>query len=277
MGMAPRSQTFWLFRRGNEPSQCQDACAADDSTGRYAVADGASEGCFSRLWATILVRDFVQNGSAPDQWYGSLAKAQAQWDADVQGRVLRRSAERGVRQGAFATFLGIVLGNSPWPPAAPQSTEERQEVTADSPLPHAEKGQRVMAAPYHWQAVAVGDTCLMHTRAGVLLRAFPLQSPLQFNNDPHLVGSRMSAENVHRRQTLWADGLGQRGDRLWAMTDALAQCCLTVQENGGNPWSELESLLAEPDAEAKFVARIEALRDSRQLKNDDVTLLAIKL
>ena len=265
--MAPRSHMFWLVRGGNDPAQCEDACAADDGAGRYAVADGASEGCFSRLWAAILVRAFVQNGGPrPDQWCGSLAAAQSQWDADARGRVLRPSAERGVRQGAFATFLGIVLENSPLP------------------LAGEEPGAR--AGCCRWQAVAVGDTCLMHTRAGVLLHAFPLQSPLQFGNQPHLVGSRMPADEVRQRQMFWADGLGQPGDRLWAMTDALAQWSLAAQENGDNPWSELEPLLARPTLPAAagwaggegglFAEWIQRLRDSRQLKNDDVTLLAIE-
>jgi hypothetical protein len=135
----------------------------------------------------------------------------------------------------------------------------------------------VREASGRWQAVAVGDTCLMHTRGRSLLRAFPLQCSLHFGNHPHLVGSRMPVEEVRQRQVLWADGLGRPGDRLWAMTDALAQYCLAVEENGANPWSELEVLLAQPDADQKFLAWIERLRDSRRLNNDDVTLLMIEL
>ncbi len=268
---------FGLVRKGNAPEQCEDACAADDGRGRYAVADGASEGCFSRLWAGILVRFFVHNGGArPDQWCDWLGAAQAQWDADVRGRVLRPSAERGVRQGAFTTFLGIVLDDSPLPTMLRTVPGEGPGVRAsDSPLSSAEA--QGVTALCRWQAVAVGDTCLMHTRDGALLRAFPLQTAVQFGNYPHLVGSRMPVEEVRQRQLLWADGLGRPGDRLWAMTDALAQCCLAAKENGGNPWSELEMLLAQPDAEQKVLAWIEGLRDTRQLNNDDVTLLMIEL
>jgi hypothetical protein len=237
---------FRLVRRGNDPAQCEDACAADDSTGRYALADGATEGCFSRLWAGMLVHDFVMTtavGAAG--WCESLAAVQARWDADVRGRVLRSSAERGARQGAFATFLGIVF---------------------DDP-----------ADPYRWQAVAVGDTCLVHTRGAALLRSFPLDRVVLFGNNPSLVGSRMPGEAVLQRQCLWTDGCGQPGDRLWAMTDALAQWCLAEHDGGGDPWSELESLRAAPDGDAYFAAWIEGLRDARRLKNDDVTLLAIEL
>jgi hypothetical protein len=244
--MALRSQTFWSVRRGNDPAQCEDAFAADDAAGRYALADGASEGCFSRLWAGMLVRHFVGSPAmAPDGWSDSLSVVQSQWDADVSGRPLRASAERGVRQGAFATFLGIVF---------------------DDP-----------AEPRRWQATAVGDTCLMHTRGGLLLRAFPLETVARFGNHPDLVGSRMSAEAVRRRQLLWVDGRGEPGDRLWAMTDALAHYCLAEQEDARPCWSELESLLLAPDAAGGFATWIERLRDARRLKNDDVTLLAIEI
>ncbi len=255
-GMAPRSQMFWLVRRGNDPAQCEDAWAADDSTGRYAVADGAAEGCFSRLWAGMLVQDFVRaSGPGIDRWHDSLLPVQQRWDADVHSRVLRPSAKRAAREGAFATFLGIVLENSPLPLG---------------------EGPGVRAS-CRWQAVAVGDTCLVHTRGQVLLRCFPLDHATQFDNYPHLVGSRMPVEAVHERQRLWADGRGEPGDRLWAMTDALAQWCLAEQEGGGNPWATLEALLPSPDGQRDFAAWIEGLRNARQLKNDDVTLLTIEL
>ena len=50
------SRTFWLPRRGNSPDEYEDAFAVDDASGRYAVADGATEGCFTGLWARLLGR-----------------------------------------------------------------------------------------------------------------------------------------------------------------------------------------------------------------------------
>jgi hypothetical protein len=101
----------------------------------------------------------------------------------------------------------------------------------------------VRADSFHWQAVAVGDTCLFHTRGAALLRAFPLENSQQFSNAPKLVGARTSAEEVLDRCHVWPDGSGQSGDRLWLMTDALAQWCLAEHEAGGNPWAELDALL----------------------------------
>jgi hypothetical protein len=118
---------------------------------------------------------------------------------------------------------------------------------------------------------------VLHTRDSVLLRAFPLERGEQFDNFPKLIGSRMSVEQAAARQSLWLDGQGRPGDRLWMMTDALAQWCLDEVASGGNPWDDLERLLDVPEEEGRFRSWIEGLRDAGRLRNDDVTLLAIPL
>ena len=239
-----RSHSFWLPRRGNTPDEYEDAFALDEASGRYAVADGATEGCFTGLWARLLVNDFVSHAERnASSWLSSLPVVQERWNTEVRTRKLDWDADYWVEQGASAAFLGVVLTQDMW----------------------------------QWQAVAVGDTCLFHTREGVLLRAFPLDRSSQFNNRPRLVGSRMPLSNIRKRQRLWTDGCGQAGDRLWAMTDALAKWCLVEHEAGNDPWHQLESLLSLPQTEDHFAAWIEGLRVSGRLLNDDVTLLAIRL
>lgn len=245
--MPKRSRTFWLARSGHTSAEYEDAFAADEVLGRFAVADGATEGCFTGLWARLLVEDFVSSsGEGAAKWPDALPSVQDRWDADVCARNLPWYAEQGVRQGAFAAFLGLTIAT-----------------------PSAES--------YEWQAVAVGDTCLLHTRGSTLLHAFPMDSAEQFDNFPKLVGSRMSVEDVRAGRRLWTGGCGQSGDWLWMMTDALAQCCLTESEAGRNPWYNLESLLKLLDIGDPFVSLVEGLRDAGTLRNDDVTLLAIEL
>ncbi len=245
--MSMDSRAFWLARRGNSPAEYEDAFAANEAAGRYALADGATESCFARLWARLLVEDFVQNAQRDaGRWAESLLALQERWNSDVRGRTLPWHAEPGVEQGAFATFLGLVLTRSP-------------------------------EASYQWQTIAVGDTCLMHTRGAALLRAFPLDDSKQFGNVPKLVGSRMFPDDIHERQSLWTEGRGQPGDRLWMMTDALAQWCLAEHETGGNPWGKMESLLTLPETADQFTSWIGGLRDAGRLRNDDVTLLALHL
>ena len=71
--MAVGSRTFWLPRRGNNPDEYEDAFALDDASGRYALADGASEGCFTGLWARLLVEDFVSRAERGRQPMAVLA------------------------------------------------------------------------------------------------------------------------------------------------------------------------------------------------------------
>ena len=245
--MPKSARAFWLPRRGHSPAEYEDAFAQREAAGRYAVADGASEGCFTDLWAKLLVESFVDvAGDPPNSWPESLTAAQQRWDSDVSARNIPWYAEQSVSRGAYCTFLGLVLVS----PAADCC---------------------------QWQALAVGDTCLLHTRGGALLRAFPLERAGQFDNFPKLVGSRTPVAEVCAGQSLWTDGRGQSGDRLWIMTDALAQWCLTEIEAGRNPWSDLESLLTLPETEDPFVSLMEGFRDRGKLRNDDVTLLAIEL
>ena len=240
-------QSFWLPRKGSSPSEYEDAWATNPESGRFAVADGASEGCFTGLWARLLVADFVgRAGEGMEPWPASLSAIQGQWDADVRGRKLPWHAALGVERGACAAFLGVVFA------------------------PFQDVGHR-------WQAVAVGDTCLFHTRGAALLGAFPLADSHQFNNAPKLVGARMSTEEVLYRCREWPDGRGESGDRLWLMTDALAQWCLASQEDGQGPWREMELVLAGPSGGERFSEWIDGLRSTRRLRNDDVTLLAILL
>jgi hypothetical protein len=274
------SRTFWLPRQGNTPGEYEDAFAVNEASGRYALADGATEGCFTGLWARLLVQDFVARSDCDTSpWVSSLAAVQKRWDSDVRSRNLDWDADPWVERGASAAFLGIALENLSFP------LGDRSKVRASC----------------QWQAVALGDTCLFHTRDSVLLRAFPLDRSDQFNNRPRLVASRMPPADICKRQRLWTDGCGQSGDRLWAMTDALAKWCLAEHEAGRNPWPELESLLGSPPTpkpllasidrgavpvspggpagpiEDPFAAWIAGLRNSGRLQNDDVTLLAIRL
>jgi hypothetical protein len=59
------------------------------------------------------------------------------------------------------------------------------------------------------------------------------------------------------------------------MTDALSRWFLSAVEAGGQPWQPLESLEAQTDnAFTEWVGR---LRNDRQLRNDDTTLVSIRL
>ena len=208
---------------------------------------GATEIAFAAVWAQALVAALCQQPRRRCRpLFGLAPSAQEQWQKGLRGKKLPWFAEAKAEQGAFATFLGVSV-----------SAEAEGE--------------------FHWRAVAVGDSCLFHTRGHTLLQAFPIRRSKDFGNSPQLVGSRSPVDEVETRRTDRLEGTGRAGDRLWLMTDALSQWFLTEQESGGTPTKELGCLLRPPETKDRFVAWMNLLRDAKRIRNDDVTLLAVRL
>lgn len=235
-------RSFALHKDGNPPDEYEDACAANPASGRFALADGASESSFANLWARLLVQGFVTaRGKTTLNW---LAPLQQQWAESVDHLALDWFGEEKREQGAFATFLGLVLQTG-------QTAESR------------------------WRAVAVGDCCLFQVRQNQLLTAFPATGAADFNNRPRLLGSRARGGRDGLAQARRAAGKWRPGDRFFLMTDALAEWFLHRQERQRQPWESLRRRLTEPNG--ALTAYLEQLRRRQELKNDDVTLLMIDL
>ncbi len=243
--MVAESSLFWLPRSGNAPEEYEDASAADAAAGRFALADGASDTSFADLWARLLVEQFVAQAPLDlADWTDALPALQQRWRTAVDGLTMPYYAKAKFDRGAFATFLGVVLGE-------------------------------VAEGGVEWRAVAVGDTCLFHSRGNQLLRAFPLDESGKFNDRPPLVGSRASPKHDREKLSVYAHGQARIGDRLWLVTDALARWCLAEFEGGGDPWGQFESLRAAANPGGQFAAWLQRLRDARKLQDDDATLLAV--
>jgi hypothetical protein len=240
--LALSCRQFRLSRRGHRAEECQDACACAPERGRFAVADGAAESAHAGLWARLLVEEFVRRPDRQPAWEAWLPPLQARWESEVGtpagGVPLPWYLDHQHRQGAFATFLGVVVEGG------------------------------------CWRAFAVGDSCLFQVRDDDLVVRFPLTRAADFGNCPWLVGSRTSPTEVPGKGGARAEGGWKGGDQLWLMTDALAQWFLREAE-GGKPWRELGRLLGEPDD--SFVTWVEGLRSAGRLRNDDVTLVGVSL
>jgi hypothetical protein len=236
-------RSFCLPKRGNSAEEYEDACAGDPRSGRFAVADGASESSFAGLWAKLLVGGFVHKQARPPGQSSWLAPLQQRWAQEVDSLELSWFAETKREQGAFATFLGVVL----------------------KPADDSRSGA--------WSALAIGDSCLFQVRDDALLKAFPLTRSTDFGNQPRLLGSRPANPGHDQLQER---GRWHAGDRLLLMTDALAQWFLHRIEQGQKPWRALEHMLAE-NQDATPDVWIEKLRDQDGLRNDDVTLILIHL
>jgi protein phosphatase 2C-like protein len=239
-----RWRSFTLHKDGNQPDEYEDACAGQPKVGRFAVADGASESSFASLWAKLLVEGFIAaRGRTTLNW---LLPLQKRWAEAVDHLELDWFGEEKREQGAFATFLGLILQK-------PQGAEGR------------------------WRAVAVGDCCLFQVRQESVLASFPVQRAADFGNRPPLLCSRAVGGRDGLAQAKRAVGKWQKGDRFFLMTDALAQWFFQRHEQKRKPWDSLLRRLAEPNPTAAMKGYVEQLRSRKEMTNDDVTLLLIDL
>lgn len=238
-------RAFRQHKRGNAAEDYEDAFAGDPATGRFAVADGASEASFAGPWARALAEAFVSTPGKPWQQLDWLAPPRKKWATQVDALALPWYAESKRDDGAFATLLGLVL----------------QPPRGDG--------------PGAWRALAVGDACLFHVRNDRFLTSFPLTGAAEFGNSPRLVCSRAMAGREAEYET--ARGRWRPEDRFLLMTDALAQWFLEQADRGREPITTIACLLAETDPEAAFPAWVEERRKADGLRNDDVTLLVIDI
>ena len=240
------AEVFWAPKRGLDPSEYEDAFAPADSgqlSGTrfaFAIADGATEATFSKLWANALVTEYAR--TPHDAWTNIAERAAATWDLEVATKVLPWFAAEKAREGSFAAFLGLsLLGEGP--------------------------------SPHSWSAVAIGDCCLFQIRRDALLRAFPLDRSEQFSSSPMLAPTQ-----ARLRESLvvqFASGECVSDDSLLLMSDALACWFLAQAERGMHPWHIVRDL-GTVDAPA-FEIFIANLRASGELRNDDCTLLRVDI
>jgi hypothetical protein len=239
MGGLPAPAAFRLPKHGSTRAEYEDAMAWSRHQRRFAVADGASASAFARLWAQLLVHAYVAGQLTADSIEEDLAPLQARWSTVVAQRDLPWYAVEQARRGAFAALVGLTL-----------------EATGE------------------WRALAIGDCCVFHLRDGALVAAHPLSDADAFDNRPLLLGSRPIANTRLRGAgaIVSAAGSWQPGDTFLLMSDALATTFLRQHAAG----CAGEVLCFERTA-AGFRDWVNTLRQERQLRNDDVSLLWLAL
>jgi len=256
--MEIRPISFRIQKSGNEPNDYEDAFAFmnhgafQQSNLALAVADGATESSFADAWAQMLTHAFARHPFADTKALQERTERLAKrWQSYVNGKRLAWYAEEKARVGAFSTFLGVRI----------MSGNDR-------------------ACSGTWSAIAVGDTCLFHVRDNNLLSSFPISSSSEFGNTPPLLSS-----NLARNRGIWSyvkvsRGDWHRGDIFLLATDAFAHWFLSESESEHRPLERLLEI-TEPSARSQQSARFEAwvssLRRSGQLRNDDVTVLLVRL
>lgn len=247
---------FCLPKLGNEQADYEDAFApkisgtVSQKSFSVAVADGATESSFASDWAKMLTRNFVKEPFSEIETLKTRTEMLSQrWQSFVKRRPLPWFAEEKVRFGAFATLLGLQLVSN-------------SDGTDESGF---------------WSAIAIGDSCLFQVRGDNLLRSFPISTAAKFSNSPMLLSSNL----VHNLQ-IWKNvrvytADWKVGDIFLLATDALACWILSEHEHNERPWNIFLGFREDSEKTQLFRAWADNVRRSSNLKNDDITLLLLKL
>ncbi len=103
------AHALWMPKLGDDDSECEDAFAVVEDRGRAAIADGASEGIFSRAWSTLLTESVVAepiDPLDPDAVAGRLDTLRHEWLRRIDYPTRRYTQQSKVDQtGAGATLL----------------------------------------------------------------------------------------------------------------------------------------------------------------------------
>jgi hypothetical protein len=253
------ARTFIAPKRGEGIDDCQDsACPSLVSNeiappACLAVSDGTTTSFFSKAWADILTKRFMERSAkALEHWKDWLSEAQVEWQGAITKIVETGKPSFFVVNGfraqrpAAATFVGICIeerGDRGWP----------------------------------WKANILGDSCLFHLSGQGPPKSFPLKSSDEFASVVKTAESWPKESSYS--PTFYAsspDGeecLFVEGDVLVIATDALSKWILMRQESGLPIWWTLLELRTTDE----FEKLIGAARDELELplENDDVTLMVL--
>jgi hypothetical protein len=217
-----------------------------------AIADGASEGFLSKLWSKILTISYVAfDRTDLDMRLFTdfcIDVYNYQRDTYVQKRKERDNPlkwfeENLMVKGSFSTLLGVTFVKS-------------------SPIGG------------YWKADSVGDSCFFQLRDN-LIEAFPVMGSSNFGNSPDLISSNPVYNLELESKIKIKTGHFFFGDSFYLMTDAIANWFINQIEEEKRPWVTLDEFL-EADNEG-LIKYINRLREENRLKNDDVTIVRVKL
>lgn len=242
-----------LPKKGNHETENEDKYTPVLNNGAYfqvnefkcAISDGATESSFSKIWANHLVNEYILSNYQENQIF--ISKAKRKWRDDILSIEHTWASNEKLKKGSFATFTGL----------------------------HLLTGNRDKIFPLGgvWKAGAVGDSCLFHFRGETVLNLFPLDNSNSFSNHPHLIGTETN--NGFEFQTF--SGSWKSGDDFFLMTDAISEWSMKNIQLGKNISGIIKDKLSRKTRTAFFSEWIKTLRSQREIKNDDTTVIWIKV
>lgn len=247
-------RVFQLAKAGSKPEECEDALSFDPQGRLFAIADGATDSAFQRLWAGLLVKGFINHPpdftspkpSSVKDWFGGWLKTQQDlWNKNIQWDALSWSGHNKAKMtGGLATFLGIYF-------------------FPNKPV---------------WKGFAFGDCNLFQFRTYQLIRDMwdwkPLVYSEEFGSNPVALSSINPRPELMLSHMAEIMGDYAKGDIFFLATDALSAWLLKeIEKNSASPWDKLLRLKTSEE----FETFINELRNEKQIKNDDTSLIIIEI
>ena len=242
-----QTQQFLLPKSGHQLFECEDAIGINALTGRFAIADGATEAFDAQSWALRLASDWVRVRQAvltPHDFRAWVARQGKSLHDSWSGLRLSWYAEEKARAGSFAAFVGVQLD--------------------------------LDVAPPGWRAIALGDACLIHCRNSGIINALPISNHESFNATPPLVPSCASMQEASLNSVVINSGALEHRDVLLLLSDAAAAWYLMLADIDDGARSRFDAhLKAARDGELEQLFESERL--AGRIKNDDIAVIRIEI
>ncbi|MEM2971502.1 MAG: hypothetical protein QW270_03670 [Candidatus Bathyarchaeia archaeon] len=254
--MSVQLKSFYMQKLGNEPSDYEDSFYYDLNKGKFAIADGASECCFAKIWATLLTESFVKSdlslfsfkNFSSDVWrkvsHGFLSIAQKEWVNKINWENLKWNVFEKAKKGAFASFLGLEIRKKRF--------KERYS--------------------YKWRAIAVGDCCLLRVKSQKLVDSFPVTDSANFGSMPPMLSSISSSKALNEAKVYGKLGEIESGDMMILATDGITKWIMQESKINKQIFRDLVSLES-----SELNSYFERLIESGKMKNDDITVIILSL
>jgi hypothetical protein len=242
-----RTHDFLLQKSGQAFAECEDAIGINPERLRYAVADGATEAFDAGNWARRLAHRWVESempALTPEDFRAWVEAEGKSLHDSWAGLRLAWYAEEKARSGSYAAFVGVEF-----------KLDEREP---------------------SWQAIALGDSCLLHCREKELLRSVPLSDYRRFNAAPVLVPSISLLQKAALSRAVASHGEAREGDLFLLLSDAAAAWYLMQAELGDPRRAQFEALLA-GSKHAELADFFDGERHSHRIKDDDIAILRIEV
>lgn len=241
--------SFLAPKVGLNDHECEDALGWNTRKRRFSLADGATEGFNSRRWARLLVKHWVRSTrpiTTPEVFADWTQSVSSRFEKYWKARPLSWFAEEKARGGAFAAFVGL-------------SFHESSEAL-------------------YWQAIALGDSCLLLRRDGEIVESLPLGDPEAFNSRPILVPSKVGTLESATPSIVCKSGRVEPGDSYLLLSDAIAAWYLrSWRDNTSRP----KTLAFEECVASSSYEELQDLfagsRELGSLRNDDIAAIIVRV